>query len=135
MKKIILTAFFILVGFCSLFFVVQASTLSDQAMLQVNVAASENAAGLGNARNPQEIAVDIINILLGIVGVVFTGLIFYGGFVYLTAQGEEEKAKKGAGIIKASIIGLLVVLASYAIVLFVSGAISEANVATEDYYL
>lgn len=114
---------------------VLASSLSDQAMNQVNSAASDQGAGLGVTKDPQNFVVDIINILLGAVGVIFTGLIFYGGMVFLTAQGEEEKAKKGIAIVKTSVIGLLVVLASYAIMLFVSSAINEANVATEDYYL
>lgn len=133
-KKItILLIFFLFVfGFFSF---AETASLSDVAMSQVDSAASEQGAGLGVTKDPQAFIVDIINILLGIVGVVFTGLIFYGGMVYLTAQGEEEKVKKGAGIVKASVIGLLVVLASYAIVLFVSSMINEANVPTEDFYL
>jgi hypothetical protein len=132
-KIIILSIFFIFVfGFFSF---VETANLSDVAMTQVNVAASEQGAGLGVAVKPQEVVVNVINMALGAVGIMFTGLIFYGGMVYLTAQGEEEKAKKGAKIVKASVIGLLIVLASYAIVLFISSTINTANIPTEDFYL
>ncbi|HQL53061.1 MAG TPA: hypothetical protein PLX01_03700 [Candidatus Magasanikbacteria bacterium] len=136
-KIIILSIFFTFVfGFFS--FVETAGPehkLSDVAMSQVHVAASEQGAGLGVTKDPQKFIVDIINMALGAVGILFTSLIFYGGMIYLTAQGEEEKAKKGAKIVKASVIGLLIVLASYAIVLFVSITIDKANVSTEDFYL
>lgn len=114
---------------------VQASNFETNVMNQVGAAASEQGAGLGDSvQDPQMFIVNIINIVLGAVGILFTSLIFYGGIMFLTAQGEEEKAKKGAGIVKAAIIGLLVVLASYAIVVFVSNMTDEINV-TEEYVI
>ncbi len=103
-------------------------------MTQVGAAAGEQGAGMGAVQNPQMFVVNVINIILGTIGILFTSLIFYGGIMFLTAQGEEEKAKKGAGIVKAAVIGLLVVLVSYAVVLFVGSITFESNV-TEDYYI
>lgn len=127
--------FIIIFIFLLSFVTVKAADFEANVMTQVGAAASEQGAGLGNVNDPQYFITGIINIVLGAVGIIFTGLIFYGGIMFLTAQGEEEKAKKGTGIVKAAVIGLLVVLASYAIVLFVSGMVNEANVTENNYII
>jgi len=126
--------FIIVFTFLASFVIVKAADFETNVMTQVGAAASEQGAGLGNVNDPQYFITGVINIVLGAVGIIFTGLIFYGGIMFLTAQGEEEKAKKGMGIVKAAVIGLLVVLVSYAIVLFVSSMANEVNV-TENYYV
>lgn len=54
--------------------------------------------------------------LLGIIFVLFT---IYGGFIYFTASGNEEKTKEALSIIKQAIIGLVIILAAYAITYFI----------------
>lgn len=61
----------------------------------------------------------IINIALSLIGVIFVILTVYGGFLYMTARGNEEKTKKGLSIVVQALIGLVVVLAAYAISFFV----------------
>lgn len=134
MKKLLIISLLGLLVVLGLSSVVQAADFQGNVMTQVGAAAGESGAGMGTAKDPQNFITDIIRIVLGAVGIIFTGLIFYGGILFLTAQGEEEQAKKGMVVVKASVIGLLVVLASYGIVLFVSNMVGEANV-TEDYYV
>lgn len=69
----------------------------------------------------------IIQVILSILGVIFICLIIYGGVKYMFAQGDPDKAKKAMGIIKDSIIGLAIVLASYAISYFVVNALIRAT--------
>lgn len=61
----------------------------------------------------------MINIVLTLLGVIFIGLSVYGGFLYMTARGNEEQTKKGQSVIVQSLIGLIIVLSAYAISFFV----------------
>jgi multisubunit Na+/H+ antiporter MnhB subunit len=44
----------------------------------------------------------------------------YGGFTYLTAQGDPSKAKRGRDVILYGLVGLAVTLLAFAIVAFVT---------------
>lgn len=61
----------------------------------------------------------LINIVLSVLGVLFLILIIYGGVIWMTAAGNEEKAKKAKELITEAVIGLIIVLAAYAITFFV----------------
>lgn len=66
-----------------------------------------------------EIVFNVILVLIGLLGVIFVVLLIYGGFMWLTAGGEESKTKQAQGLIFNAIIGLLIILAAYAIAYFV----------------
>jgi hypothetical protein len=59
------------------------------------------------------------NIAVGLVGVLIVGAIIYGATLYMLSGGNEEKIKKGKDTITAAIIGLAIVIASYAMIAFV----------------
>ncbi|MDQ1343389.1 MAG: hypothetical protein QG650_108 [Patescibacteria group bacterium] len=53
--------------------------------------------------------------------VLYTGIfavvsLTWGGFLFITAFGEDEKVKKGKNIVKFSLIGVLLSISAYAIV-------------------
>ena len=70
---------------------------------------------------------NIIRIVLGFLGVVLLGIVLYGGFLYMTSGGAEDRAKKGKSWITNGIIGLLIILAAYAITSFVIDKLTEAT--------
>ena len=86
------------------------------------------ATGLGQANLKSTIG-NIINVLLGFLGIIAVVIILYGGFVWMTAGGSEDKVKKAQQIIVAGAIGLAIILSAYAITIFV---ISEFINATGD---
>ncbi len=57
---------------------------------------------------------------LTVVGTVFFGLMVYGGFLWMTARGEEDQITRSKETIIAAIIGLAVILAAYAATNFVT---------------
>lgn len=65
--------------------------------------------------------VNIISWVLGIMALIAVALIIFAGFIAATSQGEErgEKAKQ---VIVAAVIGLVIILISWAIVVFVIGS-------------
>ena len=65
--------------------------------------------------------VNIIQWVLGFLGLIAVIFILYGGFVWMTASGNEEKVSKAKKVITAAVIGLIVVLLAWAIVIFVVG--------------
>jgi len=52
----------------------------------------------------------VFNYLLTFLGVVFLIMIIYGGYTWMTAGGNEEKVKKGKGILTTAVIGLTIVV-------------------------
>ncbi|MFA6130815.1 MAG: hypothetical protein WC730_00940 [Patescibacteria group bacterium] len=61
----------------------------------------------------------IISPLLGILGVIFLVLTIYAGVIWMTAGGEKTHVKKAQDILVNSVIGLLIVIAAYALTQFV----------------
>lgn len=82
---------------------------------QLDAVAGEQGANFGEAVDPRIIVVNVIKIVLGCLGLIFTFLIIYAGFLMMTSNGEEEKMKKGSTVIRTAVIGLLIILSAYAI--------------------
>lgn len=61
----------------------------------------------------------IIRAVLGLLGTIFLALTVYAGVLWLTAAGDEGKVEKAMGILKTGVIGLVIILAAYAITFFV----------------
>jgi hypothetical protein len=89
-------------------------------------------AGLGEEEGESqliEIIAVIINVLLSLLGVIFLLLLIYGGVLWMTSRGNEENVTKAKKILTDSIIGLIIILAAYAISRFVVDALVEATLA------
>ncbi|MBI5621406.1 hypothetical protein HY933_00885 [Candidatus Falkowbacteria bacterium] len=65
------------------------------------------------------IIANIIRIALGLIGIVSVGIILYGGFVWMTSGGEEEKIQQAKKIMINWAIGLAIILLAFAIVTFI----------------
>ncbi len=83
-----------------------------------------------STESPILIVARLIRIFLSFLGIIFTILIIYAGYLYMTAGGEAEKAKKAKKLIKQAVIGLLIILSSYAIATFVINAILGGGTGT-----
>ena len=92
-----------------------ASTASD-----IRTLTGINDADLGLGRQGLETTIqDIIGIILGFLGLIAVVIILIGGFMWMTAGGNEERVKKGRQFIINGVIGLVIILAAYAIAKFV----------------
>ena len=73
----------------------------------------------------------VIRGILTISGVVFTALIFYAGYLWMTARGDEGNVEKAKNIIETSIVGLIIALASFGITSFVMKSIATKTIPVE----
>lgn len=69
----------------------------------------------------------VIKGLLSLLGVIFMGYIIYAGYIWMIARGREEEITKAKAILRGSIIGLIIVLAAYAITAFVVNQVTTAT--------
>ncbi len=63
--------------------------------------------------------INFISWVLGFFGLISVIMIIYGGFRYLTAAGNEENVDKAKDIIRQAVIGMVIVMLSYALMAFV----------------
>lgn len=75
-----------------------------------------NAGAAANALTLSQIARNVLNFLLSIVGILGIIMLVIGGIMYLTAAGNEDRIDSGKKIVTYSIIGIIVALASLVIV-------------------
>ena len=74
------------------------------------------AAGSASA---ESLAGKIINVFFGVLGIIFLVLMLYGGFLWMTGRGIEERVTKAKDLITQAVIGIVIILAAYAITEFV----------------
>jgi len=88
--------------------------------------------GLGETGDPSteqlpQLIGNLINIFLSVLGIIFIVLVVYAGWLYLTSGGEEEKVKKAKRLLGQAIIGLIIIIAAYAIAGFVIASLITAT--------
>ncbi|MFH1867098.1 MAG: IPT/TIG domain-containing protein [Patescibacteria group bacterium] len=100
------------------------------------VASAQTAGGLTNFAGETSLGTQvelistvarIINIVLGILGVIAIGIILYGGFLWLSSRGNQEQIAKAKKVLANGLIGLVIILTSFAIASFVFGKLYEAT--------
>ncbi len=69
---------------------------------------------------------NIINVVLGFMGIFLVVYIVWAGYIYAASQGEKEKIDKAKKMISSAVIGLILIVAAYAIAAYVIGAVSTA---------
>lgn len=78
-------------------------------------------------RDPRTIAAQIINVLLGFLGIIAVVIILAGGFKWMTAGGNQDKVDEAKKLMSAGVIGLVIVLASYGIATFIINSLVTAT--------
>lgn len=97
------------------------------AVAQVNVdPAYGTTFGVGTA-DLESTVVQIVQWVLGFLGLVAVIMILIGGFQWMTAGGNEEKVASAKKVISAAVIGLIIVLLAWAIVIFVVSQTAEVT--------
>jgi len=92
--------------------------------------ATANVAGLKKAE-PAAVIGSIIGYALSFIGIIFMVLVLYGGYLWMTSFGNEQKVEKAKELIIGAVIGLVIIVAAYTITTFVVNSIlGSVNTAT-----
>lgn len=70
-----------------------------------------------------ETVTTILNVIVGIIGVLAVAVIIIGAVYFVTSQGDASKVARGRNTILYGIVGLVISLLAFAIVNFVLGAV------------
>lgn len=60
----------------------------------------------------------VIRIFLTLLAIIFVLLIIYGGYLWMTAFGNEERVKQGQSVLRQSLIGLIIIVVAFAVTQF-----------------
>ncbi len=120
MKKILITAALILTLAMPVFVSAQTPCTTGLNCALGNLKAAANTDKTGLSGDLSTTIAAVIKAVLALVGTIFLVLTIYAGILWMTAQGEEDKVTKAKDIIKASVIGLIVIMSAYAITAFVT---------------
>lgn len=69
----------------------------------------------------------VISWLLGIAFAVAVLFLIVGGFLYITAGGNEEQVEKGKSTVINAIIGIVIIVLSYVIISVISQFVANPN--------
>lgn len=128
LKKIVLIVFGIVLIGISTVYRVQAQNLGiDKVHNAAEGAGYERATETTFSENVGR----AITILFSILGVLFTILIIYAGYLWMTARGNDEQVSKAKNILSSSIIGLIILLMAYSISNFVIKRVLEGSIQSD----
>lgn len=133
MRVLVHTTSLIGVALAALFLFGLLTTVPVHAQATINAdttgltATGEAAYGSGAPLGLPELIGRIISIGIALSGLIVFLILIYGGFIWMTAQGDTDKVGKAQEMITAAVIGLAIVLSAYAIANFV---VTEVTTAT-----
>lgn len=99
----------------------QVERINTDGTINCTIASPDAVGGLGNFI--WKIVLNVIDIILQIIGYAAVVFIIIGGFQYLTGGGNPDALRKAKATITNAIIGLIISLASVAIVNLIFGFI------------
>jgi hypothetical protein len=105
---------------------VLATAGADTVLWDGQAANVQATSGLGN-NDPRRIAASIINIILGFLGILSLALILFAGFKWMTAAGNEDQVGAAKKTLISGVIGLIIILSSYALAAFILDAIFDVT--------
>jgi hypothetical protein len=122
LKKILIS----LAAFTIIWSVGTAPALALQVRTGLEDAAGSNGAGYSSTSLTVIIG-KLITVFLSLLGVIFLLLTIYAGFLWMTAAGDDKKIQSAKNILSAAVVGLVIILAAYAISDFVLRSLSAAT--------
>jgi len=112
----------LLIIFTSLIALPLISQAADPGPLQA-VKSVANIAGLGltgQAPTIQQVIIAIVNYALGFLGIFFLISILLAGWQWMSSMGDAEKIDKAKSRLKNSIIGIVIVLISFSLTVYLA---------------
>lgn len=84
-------------------------------------------AGIETDKNVPAIVGNVVGTGLSMISVLFFGLMIYAGLKWMISRGSEDEAKKALDTMIAAAIGIIIVMASYALTTFVFKSVGSGG--------
>jgi hypothetical protein len=120
LHKIIILTFLITLAFAPVLAFGQGTVApsgSGSIKSMLDDAAGAEGAGYGQADefSMAKMLGTVVRMFLSLVGIIFLSYTIYGGFIWMTAAGNDEKVSKSKNIIRDGIIGMIIILGVWTI--------------------
>ena len=79
-------------------------------------------------RSIENTVAGVVNIVLGFLGILATLIILWGGFKWMTSQGNSDSIDDAKKMIGAGVVGLVIILTAYAVSRFVLQSLANETV-------
>lgn len=122
LKKILLTVGFFSVVTLLAFSATQASAAGLWDSQLGSNGSNSMGSWFGSNGTPDDIRVTvykIINFILNLLGILFLILTVIAGFLWMTSAGDAKKVESAIGYLKGAIIGLVIILVSKGLTIFI----------------
>lgn len=127
-KKSLYTARVVVVGAIAIIFAFVFFYHFDPVLATTNqLNTVGEAADLNNSPSLPIIVARVIQALLGFIGIIFTGILIYAGFLYLTAKGEAAHIDQAKKMLTNAVIGLMIIIFSFSITTYILSKLLEAS--------
>ena len=73
-----------------------------------------------------ETIMNVVNVILGLIGVVLTMIILWAGWQYMMAGGDQKQIEESVLRIRNAIIGLAIILSAYGITILVFSSLQKS---------
>lgn len=83
---------------------------------------AEVSAATGGESSLRQLVLTMVNYFLTFLGIVAVIMVIYGGITYVTAAGKDEQIGNAKKIIMYALIGIVIILLSFALVNTILGA-------------
>ncbi|PLX24717.1 hypothetical protein C0580_04360 [Candidatus Parcubacteria bacterium] len=89
----------------------------------------EEAAGSAGliTRRPADVTTNIVNASFLFLGSLFGALIIFGGFKWMTSQGNRDQIQEAKDLIRNAAIGFAIVLVAFGITRYIIAQLAEAT--------
>jgi len=101
-----------------------AKTQFNQGLKTTGEAIGYNEIGWSQKSLPEAIGL-VIRVILSFLGIIFLVLMIHGGYIWMLARGNEQEVTRAKNIMQNAIIGLIIVLAAYAITALIGEQIAS----------
>ena len=122
------TSLFLIMGSFALMAPVHAQSFAPGVPTgALDQAANETTIGGGEEDQIFNTIGNIVNVLLGLLGIIFFLLTLWAGFIWMTAQGDSGKVEKARTMLVQGVIGIIIILSAFAISNFAIGQLLTAS--------
>lgn len=105
----------------------QADTIASNTLLNSQEGITQVGQVYGNQNvDIRATIIKILSVALGFLGIIFLGLTLFAGFKYMTSAGNEEKAREAIRLLTNAVIGLVIILLSWAVTRFLIRGLSAS---------